>query len=353
MTIIDNTEDADIQILQNEDFTNTVDNVFDNFQSKQLEDTMKDNEEQKIEKNQVQNDTYNDNEQKQTSNAIVAIPTIKNSLSQYLLNVSKIPSLTAEEEFAFAISYIEKCDRKAAHKLILSHLKLVVKIAFTYKNYNIPTIDMISEGNLGLLRAVSKFNPKLGFRLSTYAIWWIKAAIQEYILKSWSAVKTVTTKEQKKLFLALRKLRKQIINVHISNHPEEYKKIAEDLNISVKEVIDMEDRMLSPDISLNKNISSDNQELKTELIDTIPTKHTTQETELIEYQDKNRQKKLLEEALTKLQPRELEIFQSRNFNEKPVTLEKLSIKFEISKERVRQIEVKAIEKIKKYVSEKY
>lgn len=284
----------------------------------------------------------------------VALPSISSSsLQQYLAKISKIPSLTREEELLLAISYIEKKDINSAHKLILSHLKLVAKIAFSYKNYNIPTIDMISEGNIGLLKAVDKYNPQLGYRLSTYAIWWIKAAIQDYILKSWSMVKTITTLPHKKLFLALRKLKKRIINVHVSSHPEEYNKIAEDLNLSIKEVIEMENRLLkNADVSIYQQIGYQGETNEKQLIDTLPAPGPTQEIKLIEYQKTMTQKLMLKEALHILNPRELDIIKSRNLVEHPATLNDLSKRFNISQERVRQIEEHALKKMKKYISDK-
>lgn len=274
-------------------------------------------------------------------------------LQKYLATISKIPSLSKEEEFNLAVAYIEKKDLNAAHKLILSHLKLVAKIAFSYKNYNIPTIDMISEGNIGLLKAVDKYNPQLGYRLSTYSMWWIKAAIQDYILKTWSMVKTITTLPHKKVFLALRRLKKRIINVHINSHPEEYRKIAEDLNLSIKEVLDMEDRILkNTDVSIYEQIGYQNEDSEKQLIDTLPAPGPTQEVRLIEYQKNVEQKLMLKEALNILNPRELDIIKSRNLVETPSTLNDLSKRFNISQERVRQIEEHALKKIKKYISEK-
>ena len=292
----------------------------------------------------------NDNNTKQYIGLPVATAC---GLQKYLATISKIPSLSKEEEFNLAVAYIEKKDLNAAHKLILSHLKLVAKIAFSYKNYNIPTIDMISEGNIGLLKAVDKYNPLLGYRLSTYSIWWIKAAIQDYILKTWSMVKTMTTLPHKKVFLALKKLKKRIINAHINSHPEEYKKIAEDLNLSIKDVIDMEDRILkNRDVSIYEQIGHQSEGSEKQLIDTLPAPGPTQEVRLIEYQKDVEQKRVLREALNILNPRELYIIRSRNLVENPSTLNDLSKRFNISQERVRQIEEHALKKIKKYIFEK-
>ena len=284
---------------------------------------------------------------KNTSSALILHPK-QTTLQKYLAKIAKIPSLSQEEEFKLAIAYTQNNDVEAAHRLVRSHLKLVAKIALSYKNYNIPTIDMISEGNIGLLRAVDKYNPNLGYRLSTYAMWWIRASIQNYILYSWSMVRSITTSAKKKLFLSLRKLKKHIINSHDVDNTQEYAKIAKELNFSIKEVIAMEDRINSPDVSLYQEINQDSSSPK-QLIDTIETNQQTQESKIIALQEKSIQKKMLNDALSILNERELKVLKSRNLVEKPITLEVLSKELNISKERVRQIEESAIKKIKKYI----
>lgn len=283
------------------------------------------------------------------SPVLALVPQVTDNLQQYIKKVMKIPSLTKEEELELAIAYIEKQDLKAAHKLILSHLKLVVKIALSYKS-NSPVMDMISEGNLGLLKAVDKFNPNFGYRLSTYAMWWIKATIQDYILKSWSAVKTVTNANQKKLFLTLIKLKKRIANLHISNHPEKYEQIANELNLSIKDVLSMETRINNQDVSLYQKIGYNDDGRETQLVSTIPSEYISQEKKVLYQNEENFRKKIFNKALSTLNERELYIIKARNLSERSETLESLSKKLNISKERVRQIETKSIEKIKNYIS---
>jgi RNA polymerase sigma-32 factor len=273
------------------------------------------------------------------------------NLYQYLRQINKIESLTKEEEYMLAKAYLEKQDLKAAHKLVMSHLKLVAKIALTYKNYGLPVTDLISEGNLGLMHAVKKYDPNLGHRLSTYSMWWIKAYMQEYILKSWSLVKIGTTAVQKKLFFSLNKIKKRITNLY--SRPvidSDYKKIAEEFDIKEESIREMDIRLSQSDLSLNlpKNSSEEDGE-SGELIDFIRSPQSSQDVVMASRQEAEIKKKLLKEALTKLNERELYILQARKLSESPQTLDDLSIKFDISKERVRQIENRAFEKIQSYM----
>lgn len=277
----------------------------------------------------------------------LSLPLKNDSLSLYISKVRAIPSLTQEEELLLATNYIEKKDVKAAHKLVMSHLKLVVKLALKYANDKLPMLDIISEGNIGLLRAVEKYDPSLGYRFSTYAMWWIKANIQEYILKSWSLVKVIKTSRQKNIFLALRKLKKRIPNVNFNSYEEEYKKIAQEFNVSLKDVLLIESNIGSYDVSLNDKISWG--ESQKELIDNIQEKSDNQEVVLIKSEEKKIKKDLLLSALKILDHRELFIIKKRKLSENPMTLNELSKKFSISKERVRQIENNVFCKIRDYV----
>ncbi len=274
-------------------------------------------------------------------------PSYNTALSSYLRKINQFPSLSGEEEFLLAKNYLEKGDLEAAHKLITSHLKLVAKIALAHRNYNIPVIDLISEGNIGLMRAVKKYNPHMGHRLSTYAMWWIKAMIQDHVMKSWSLVKSITTSEQKKLFFMLRKLKKKIARTHARISHEEYEQIAKELKIQTSEVIEMDSRWSNSDISLNqpKSTSEDGREL----IDFVPENKPNQEIALVTKQEAQMKQKLLGEALAILQERELYILKNRHLSNSPLTLQDLSDELKISKERVRQIESQALFKMKKYV----
>ena len=280
---------------------------------------------------------------------IVSLPAIseQSSFYKYLKEVNNIPSLTPEEEFMLAKSYIEEQDLDAAHKLVTSHLKLVAKIAISYKGYGLPTIEMISEGNLGLMHAVKKFNPDLGYRLSTYAMWWIKASIQEYILRSWSLVKIGTTSAQKKLFFSLGKIKSKIRQAHDREVvSSDYSKIALDLGVTEKEVRDMDIRMSNSDASLNNVIGDDND---SEAIELIPEKSPNQEVVLAAKQDAALKNRILTEALKVLNERELDILSRRKLTETPMTLDELSKVYKMSKERVRQIESRAFEKVQAHV----
>jgi RNA polymerase sigma-32 factor len=278
------------------------------------------------------------------------LPLGDSNLYQYLQQINKIKSLTKEEEYMIAKAYLEKQDLKAAHQLVLSHLKLVAKIALTYKNYGIPVNDLISEGNLGLMHAVKKYDPNLGHRLSTYSMWWIKAYIQEYVLKSWSLVKIGTTSAQKKLFFSLNKIKKKIINLYSRNIIDtDYKQIAEEFNVKEENVREMDSRLSQSDLSLNLPSNRSGDDESSELIDSVKASQASQELIVSSKQENDIRRKLLQEAMKSLNERELYIFKSRKLLESPETLDHLSIKFDISKERVRQIENRAFEKIQAYI----
>ena len=270
------------------------------------------------------------------------------SLSFYLQEIKRFPILTAEEEYMLAKRYKEHGDAEAAHKLVTSHLRLVAKIAMGYRGYGLPVTDLISEGNVGIMQAVKKFDPEKGFRLATYAMWWIRAQIQEYVLHSWSLVKIVTTAAQKKLFFNLKKLKNQLGSIDDGSlSPENVREIANRLNVKEAEVKDMEGRLFSGDQSLNVQIGH---EANTEWQDMIVDDSEAQDKVFEKKDEYLHRKKLFNEALKILNPREKEIIKLRRLRDKPKKLEELSQQFNISRERVRQIEEKAIEKLQKEIS---
>lgn len=270
------------------------------------------------------------------------------SLSFYLQEIKRFPILTAEEEYMLAKRYKEHGDAAAAHKLVTSHLRLVAKIAMGYRGYGLPVTDLISEGNVGIMQAVKKFDPEKGFRLATYAMWWIRAQIQEYVLHSWSLVKIGTTAAQKKLFFNLRKLKNQLGSIDDGSlSPENVREIANRLNVKEAEVKDMEGRLFSGDQSLNVQIGH---EANTEWQDMIVDDSEAQDKVFEKKDEYLHRKKLFNEALKILNPREKEIIKLRRLRDKPKKLEELSQQFNISRERVRQIEEKAIEKLQKEIS---
>ncbi len=270
-------------------------------------------------------------------------------LSNYMTEIKKFPMLSAEEEYTLAKSWQVHGDTQAAHSLVTSHLRLVAKIAMGYKGYGLPITDIISEGNVGLMQAAQKFDPEKGFRLATYAMWWIKAAMQEYILRSWSLVKIGTTAIQKKLFFNLRRAKNQIQAYEEGDlNPENLEKISEQLNAPKKEVINMNRRLAGFDPSLNAQVSSDG-ESSAEWQDWLVSQDPTQEEIYDEKEEASLRKELITEALEILNERELDIIQTRRLDEDTLTLEELSEKYDISRERVRQIEVRALEKIKDVV----
>jgi len=269
------------------------------------------------------------------------------NLSIYLQEIKKFPILTAEEEYMLAKRYKEHGDTEAAHKLVTSHLRLVAKIAMGYRGYGLPVTDLISEGNIGIMQAVKKFDPERGFRLATYAMWWIRAQIQEYVLHSWSLVKIGTTAAQKKLFFNLKKLKNQLGSIESGNlSPENAREIASRLNVKEAEVLDMDNRLFSGDQSLNIQVG---EEGNTEWQDMLIDSNDTQDNILENSNELLFRKKIFKQALEVLNDREKEIITLRKLKDKPVKLEELSKKFNISRERVRQIEEKAFEKLQKQV----
>ena len=269
------------------------------------------------------------------------------NLSRYLQEIRKYPLLTAEEEFSNAKKWADDGDINAAHKMVTSHLRLVAKIAMGYRGYGLPLGELISEGNVGLMQAVKRFDPDRGFRLATYAMWWIKASIQEYVLHSWSLVKIGTTAAQKKLFFNLRKIKGQLQAIEEGDlSPENVKKISDALNVPEGEVISMNRRLAAPDNSLNAPLRAEGEgEWQDWLID----ESATQEDILSDRQELNNRRKLLAGGLKTLNDRERHIFTERRLTENPKTLEELSAEYSISRERVRQIEVRAFEKVQKAI----
>ena len=277
------------------------------------------------------------------------LPVLSNegNLAIYLQEIKKFPMLTAEEEYMLAKRYKEHGDSKAAHKLVTSHLRLVAKIAMGYRGYGLPVTDLISEGNVGIMQAVKKFDPEKGFRLATYAMWWIRAQIQEYVLHSWSLVKIGTTAAQKKLFFNLRKLKNQLVSIDSGNlSPENVREIATRLDVKEGEVVDMENRLFTGDKSLNIKIGEEKDTEWQDLLEDNKDSHD----KIIEKKDElDHRRQLFIKALNVLNPREKEIIKLRKLREKPLKLEELSKKFKISRERVRQIEEKALEKLQNEV----
>ena len=269
-------------------------------------------------------------------------------LSRYLEEIRRFPMLQPQEEYMLAKRYLEHEDTKAAHKLVTSHLRLVAKIAMGYRGYGLPIGEVISEGNVGLMQAVKKFEPERGFRLATYAMWWIKASIQEYILRSWSLVKMGTTANQKRLFFNLRKVKGKIQALDEGDlRPDQIAEIATKLNVSEAEVVSM-NRRLSGDASLNAPIRASEGE-SGEWQDWLVDDSDSQEAMLIEQDELDNRRSMLSSAMAVLNDRERRIFEARRLSEDPLTLEELSSEFDISRERVRQIEVRAFEKVQEAV----
>ena len=270
---------------------------------------------------------------------------VEGSLSSYLTQIKKFPMLSAEEEYMLAKSWRDRGDLRSAHKLITSHLRLVAKIAMGYRGYGLPVSEMVSEGNIGLMQAVKKFEPEKGFRLATYAMWWIKASIQEYVLRSWSLVKMGTTTAQKKLFFNLKKIKNQISSGNNGDLKAEHvDKISKMLNVKKEEVVSMNRRLLGKEKSLNSPIKD---ESGVEWQDWIVDDNVDQELKLSHEQEFNQRKKLMDDSISILNPREKDILTSRRLSEDVPTLEDLSKKYDISRERIRQIETKAFEKLQK------
>jgi RNA polymerase sigma-32 factor len=273
--------------------------------------------------------------------------TAESGVTRYLEEIRRVPMLEPQDEFMLAKRWREHGDRDAAHKLVNSHLRLVAKIAVGYRGYGLPISEVISEGNVGLIQGVKRFEPEKGFRLATYAMWWIKAAIQEYILRSWSLVKMGTTANQKKLFFNLRKARSKISVLDGGDlRPDQVKLIAKRLGVTEQDVVDM-NRRLGGDVSLNAPIRDDGDsgEWQDWLVDEV----SDQETRLVEDEESDNRRKALGEALSVLNERERRIFEARRLADDPITLEDLAAEFGVSRERVRQIEVRAFEKVQKSV----
>ena len=279
-----------------------------------------------------------------------ALPTLTAApgFPHYLGEIRRFPMLERQEEFMLAKRWREHGDRDAAHKLVTSHLRLVAKIAMGYRGYGLPIGEVVSEGNVGLMQAVKRFEPDKGFRLATYAMWWIKAAIQEYILRSWSLVKMGTTANQKKLFFNLRKAKGRISAFEEGDlHPDHVKQIATQLGVTEQDVVDM-NRRLGGDSSLNSPLR-DEGEGGGEWQDWLVDHGQSQEQVLVEEEEGQNRLKALRGALSVLNPRERRIFEARRLSDDPITLEELSTEFGVSRERVRQIEVRAFEKIQEAV----
>ena len=281
--------------------------------------------------------------------SISGVPSISSegNLARYLQEIRKYPMLQAEEEYMLAKRWQEHEDPDAAKQLVTSHLRLVAKIAMGYRGYGLPLSELISEGNVGMMQAVKRFDPDRGFRLATYAMWWIRAAIQEYILHSWSLVKMGTTAAQKKLFFNLRKLKGQLQAIEEGDlSPENVKKIATELDVPEADVVSMNRRLSSPDHSLNAPLRADSEG---EWQDWLVDERDTQETRLGERQELGLRRDLLQKAMQGLNEREKNILMERRLKDNPTTLEELSQKYGISRERVRQIEVRAFEKLQKAI----
>ncbi len=281
-----------------------------------------------------------------TSNYNLPILSGEGGLSEYLIQIKKFPMLEKEEEYMLAKNWRNRGDIKSAEKLVTSHLRLVAKIAMGYRGYGLPIGEMISEGNVGLMQAVKKFDPEKGFRLATYAMWWIKAGIQEYILRSWSLVKMGTTTAQKKLFFNLKKLKNKIAPRSDGDLKDEHvTEIANRLDVKKDEVISMNRRLSGQELSLNASVGEDGDEWQ----DWLADKSMDQELSFAHNEEMKQRKDLLENSLEILNQREREILNYRRLVDQPVTLEKLSRKYKISRERIRQIENKAFEKVQKHM----
>ncbi len=266
------------------------------------------------------------------------------SLSSYLAQIKKFPMLSAEEEYMLAKSWKDRGDLKSAQKLVTSHLRLVAKIAMGYRGYGLPVSELVSEGNIGLMQAVKKFDPEKGFRLATYAMWWIKASIQEYVLRSWSLVKIGTTTAQKKLFFNLKKIKNKLSANTTGDLSEEHvSEISKRLNVDKEEVVSMNRRLSGKEKSLNVPIKEDGIEWQDWIVD----ENLDQEMKLSKKQELGQRKKLMNESMAILSQREKEILTARRLSEETSTLDELSKKYKISRERIRQIETKAFEKLQK------
>ena len=286
-----------------------------------------------------------------TTYANLPAPSPEQGLNRYLQEIRRFPMLEPEEEYMLAKSWVDHQDTDAAHKLVTSHLRLAAKIAMGYRGYGLPQAEVISEANVGLMQAVKRFDPERGFRLATYAMWWIRASIQEYILRSWSLVKLGTTSAQKKLFFNLRKAKARIGALEEGDlRPENVAQIAHDLNVSEDEVIAMNRRLSGGDASLNATVGSDG-ETATQWQDWLEDEDADQATAYAERDELDARRSLLVQAMDVLNDRERDILVQRRLEENPVTLEDLSSRYDVSRERIRQIEVRAFEKLQKRMRE--
>ncbi len=287
---------------------------------------------------------------KDLSNKNLPTLTPEGSFASYLAKIRKFPMLDAAEEYVLAKNWRDKGDKESAHKLVTSHLRLVAKIAMGYRGYGLPVSELVSEGNIGLMQAVKKFDPEKGFRLATYAMWWIKAAIQEYVLRSWSLVKIGTTSAQKKLFFNLKKIKNQIFAAEQGNMlPEHVTEIANQLDVREDEVVSMNQRLAGHEHSLNAHVG--NEEGDAEWQDWVVDTEADQELQISQRQELQQRQELLKKALHVLDEREKDILYDRRLIDEPKTLEELSQKYKISRERIRQIENKAFEKVQKAMLE--
>jgi RNA polymerase sigma-32 factor len=284
-----------------------------------------------------------------TTMTLPAVPT-EGSLSQYFREIWKFPLLEKEEEQMLAMRWTEHGDVDAAHQLVTSHLRLVAKIAMGYRGYGLPVADLISEGNIGLMKAVKKFDPERGFRLSTYAMWWIRASITEYILKSWSLVKMGTVASQKKLFFSLRSLKGRLKIMDTGElNPEDAQRLSEEVGVSADDVAYMNRRLAARDMSLNAPVTQE--EGAVEFQDTLVDDRPTPEAMVGDTEEGNFRRTLVQEAMAALPKREREIFVERRLSDEPATLEDLGAQYGISRERVRQLENRAFEKVQKHVAQ--
>ncbi len=273
-------------------------------------------------------------------------PSPEQGLSSYMREIRKFPMLEPEEEYMLAKAWVEREDAEAAHKLVTSHLRLAAKMAMGYRGYGLPIAEVVSEANVGLMQAVKRFDPEKGFRLSTYAMWWIRASIQEFVLRSWSLVKMGTTSAQKKLFFNLRKAKNKIgVMEEGDMRPEHVKQIAHDLNVTEKEVTSMNRRMSGGDASLNVRVGGDDGEGAAEFQDWLEDEDADQAADYAERDELEARRELMTEAMSVLNDREKDILTKRKLLDKPITLEDLSTEYKVSRERIRQIEVRAFEKL--------
>jgi len=280
--------------------------------------------------------------------SVAALPVLgdEGGLAKYLRDIRVFPVLEAEEEYMLAKRWVDYEDKAAAHKLVTSHLRLVAKIAFGYRHYGLPMADLISEGNVGLMRAVKKFDPEKGFRLSTYAMWWIKASLNEFVLNSWSLVKVGTLAAQKKLFFNLRRIKSRLQLLDSGDlAPEDVRTIARELEVAEADVVSMNRRMAGRDASLNIPVG----ESGTEAMSLLPDHSDNQETSLAKREELSQGRSLIARALETLTEREREVFVERRLKDDPVTLEELGTRYGVSRERIRQIEVKAFDKVRAIV----